>query len=156
MNHHNLLAASLILLFLSTLPCPAWPAVDQLEEIRRERTDERHRNQLRELRFGEHIDNLKRYQQLEGARLKLERARRETVDDPQARKRLGEGQRRLDELKNDQQLERVQRYLQFHRIEREQNPLRRQEQIRELQRQQQLDLIRDQAQKLRPDFDPSH
>ena len=155
MNGHSFIAAGLIALLFSALPCRGWPDADQLEEIRREQTRERHQNQLRELRGREQIEDLKRDQQLEGARKELERKRQATTADPGARQELGEEQRRLDELKNEQQLEGVRRSLQFDRAQREQNPLRQQEQIRELQRQQQLDLLRDQANKLNQDLNRS-
>jgi hypothetical protein len=51
----------------------------------------------------------------------------------------------LDQLKLEQQLNRVQQDLQLHAIEREPNPLRRQQQIRDLELQQHMQFLQDKS-----------
>lgn len=153
MNYHRILGASLVLLFIGTLSFSAWPATDQLEDIYQKQNRERQHKELRELRGRQQIDNLKRDQQAQQFQREIEQRKRAAGNDPKARDKLNERQRRLDDLRIDRQLEQAQRDLQFDSMQGEQNSLRKEEQIRELQRQQQMDLLRDQSRKTQQDLD---
>lgn len=57
-------------------------------------------------------------------------------------------QKQLDQIRRDQQIDRLQTELQINRIQREQDQRRREQQLQELQRQQQIDFLRDQQRRL--------
>ena len=94
MKMSHLFAAIFVPLILCAAPRSAWPAADQLEEIRQEQTKDRQKKQLEDLKRQEQLENLKRDQQIQQVQRELEQIKQSKGGDPQTQQQAGELQRR--------------------------------------------------------------
>ena len=141
----------LLLAGLSLAPWRAWSAAD--DHLVKDQEKVRREEKLKELQRQEQMENFRREQEIQELQRKLGESRRKPEEKAQ-----GESvdiQRRIDQLLNEQQLQRLHAEQQINRIQRESDPLRQQQQIESLQRQQRIETLQDQIRRnqTQQDFD---
>lgn len=104
--------------------------------------------QIKEMERAAQLEKLRRDQELNHAQQQLDSIKRSAPSATSTQPNANQVQQQLDQMKTDQELQRMQNQMQLDRARRETNPARQQEQFRELQRQQQMDLLQEQNRKI--------